>query len=97
MEIEVFDLIVRLNRMNDKLTELVTRSEYESKTPAQKLALEYVNSNMAARLLHVSPRTLSKMRAKASIPFSKIGRKIVYSTEDLRKYLEGNSKSINLR
>jgi hypothetical protein len=94
MEIEVFEMITRLNKMNDKLTELVTRSEYESESPTQKLAREYINSDVAARLLHISPRSLAKMRQKGSVPFTKVGRKIVYNTSDLKSYLEENRRRL---
>lgn len=94
MQIEIFEMITRLNRINEKLTELVTRSEYESKSPAQKLALEYINSDVASRLLHVSTRTLFKLRQNGQIPFTKVGRKIVYNTADLKAYLTGNCKRL---
>lgn len=84
MEIEAFEMIVRLNKMNDKLTELVARIDYESKSPAKRLELEYVDSHQATRILHVSPRTLAKMRANGTVPFKKVGRKAVYNTEELK-------------
>lgn len=88
-EPEIFDMIIRLNRMNDKLTELIGKIDHQSKSPAQQLAREYVNSETAAKILHVSPRTLAKMRKRDRVPFTKVGRKIVYSCEDLRGVLTG--------
>jgi hypothetical protein len=93
-EPEIFDMIIRLNRINDKLTELIVRTEYESKSAAKKLEMEYVDSRQAARILHISPRTLAKMRANGTVPFKKVGRKAVYSTDDLKRYLGGNSDRI---
>jgi len=88
-EPEIFDMIVRLNRMNDKLTELIVRTEYESKSAAKKLEMEYVDSPQAARILHISPRTLAKMRANGTVPFKKVGHKAVYSTDELKRVLSG--------
>jgi hypothetical protein len=88
-EPELYDMIIRLNRMNDKLTELIAKIDYESKSPAKRLELEYVDSPQAARILHVSPRTLAKMRANGTVPFKKVGRKVVYNTEELEEVMAG--------
>ena len=88
-EPELYDIISNLNRLNEKLASFMAVEKYKAQSPARKLALEYVDSNTTAKLLHISPRTLAKMRSKGFVPYTRVGRKFVYSTDDLKRVLEG--------
>ena len=48
----------------------------------------YVEEEGACRILHLSPRYLTKLRAQGSIPYIKKGKKIQYLVGDLHSYLE---------
>ncbi len=74
-EPEIFDIVKAVNRLDQKVTALLEFVERRAQSPARQLALEYIESEPAARLLHVSLRTLAKMRAKGEVPFTKVGQK----------------------
>jgi len=48
-----------------------------------------VNSKEAARLLSISPRTLFQMTKDKKIPATRVGRKWIYSVEELRRFVSG--------
>ena len=49
---------------------------------------EYVTTAQAAKLLCLSPRTLSNWRQQRRIPFHKIGGRVVFRLDELRQFLE---------
>lgn len=50
---------------------------------------EFLNTNQAAEVLRISPRTLEKFRVEGAGPkFYKIGRLVFYSPETLRAWTE---------
>lgn len=85
------EIIVAINRLKDKIMELSTKVDSLAKSPSQQLSAKYLNNEAASTILHVSLRTLSKMRADGTIPFIKIRRRILYEASDLHVYLERNS------
>jgi len=89
---EVFQIVAAVNRLKDTVTELCSKIDFISKSPALKASPKYLNEDAACELLRVSPRTLSKMRADGSIPFIKSHRKILFLASDLDKYLENCCK-----
>lgn len=42
------------------------------------------------QMLHVSPRTLQTLRSNGTIPYTRIGRKIYYLREDIKRILRDN-------
>ncbi len=42
------------------------------------------------QMLHVSPRTLQTLRSNGTIPYTRIGRKIYYLREDVKRILRDN-------
>jgi hypothetical protein len=52
---------------------------------------EFLNTQEAAQLLRLSPRTLEKFRVNGTGPkFHKFGRLVFYSPETLRTWIKGN-------
>lgn len=90
---EIFQIISAVNRLKDTISELCSKIDFLSKSPALKAAPKYLNEDAACELLRVSPRTLAKMRADGSIPFIKSHRKILFLASDLHEYLESNCKT----
>ena len=82
------ELIVAVNRMSDRIKDLATKVESLAKTSTQQLTSRYVDSEGACAILHVSDRTLYKMRNHGDLPFIIIGRKILYKASDIHAYIE---------
>lgn len=52
----------------------------------------YLTQQHAAELLHISPRTLERMRVEGTGPtFLKAGRRVLYVRTDIEDWLEANS------
>ena len=89
---EIFDIVVAVNRVKDKLNELSLKVDFLSKPLSEQLNRKYLTTDEAAKILKISKRTLAKIRADGSVPFIKVRRKIVYSATDLEEYLENHRK-----
>ena len=50
----------------------------------------WIDSEDLMRVLHISKRTLLKLRANGTIPFSRIGNKFYYKIEDIQRILQDN-------
>ena len=48
--------------------------------------MNLLNRQEAAKFLRISVRSLDRLAAKGEIPYSKIGKKVVYSQTDLESY-----------
>ena len=72
--------------------ELSTKVDYLAKSPSQQLSAKYLNNEDASRILHISRRTLAKMRNDGAIPYIKVRRRILYEASDLQSYIQSNSK-----
>lgn len=86
------EIIVAINRLKDKIMELSTKVDYLAKSPSQQLSAKYLNNEDASRILHISRRTLAKMRNDGTIPYIKVRRRILYEASDLQSYIQSNSK-----
>lgn len=51
---------------------------------------ELVDNATATRMLKLSTRTLSKLRAKKVLKYSRVGRKIYYKVSDINELIERN-------
>jgi len=91
-EPEIFDIVVAVNRVTDKLIDLERKVDFLAKPMSQQLNKKYLTSNDVAKILKISKRTLAKLRVDAVIPFIKIRRKIIYSAFDLEEYLVTSCK-----
>lgn len=50
----------------------------------------WIDNQEVMQALHISPRTLLSLRTNGTLPFSRIGNKIYYRTEDIHKILNDN-------
>ena len=90
---EIFEIVSAINRLKDTVTELCSKIDFISKSPALKAPPKYLNEEAACDLLNISHRTLAKMRSDGSIPFIKSHRKILFLASDLYEYLEVQCKN----
>ena len=86
-EPEIFDIVVAVNRVTDKLIDLERKVDFLAKPMSQQLMKKYLTSNDVAKILKISNRTLAKLRVDGAIPFIKVRRKIIYSAIDLEEDL----------
>ena len=49
------------------------------------------------RMLHISSRTLQKLRSNGTLPYTCLGRKIIYSRKDIENILNNNYVMYNLQ
>ena len=55
---------------------------------APQMSEDWLNSSEVSKVLHVTPRCLQNYRDKGMIPFSQIGRKILYKRTDIDEFLK---------
>ncbi len=55
---------------------------------ATQMSGEWLDSAEASKFLHVTPRCLQNYRDKGMIPFSQIGRKILYKRSDIDEFIK---------
>ncbi len=82
------EIIVAVNQLTDTVKELISEVKILSKSSAHPLTMEYLDAQDICTILHVSERTLYKMRHHGDLPFICIGRKILYKTSDIVAYTE---------
>lgn len=65
----------------------------ESEKPEKGIALD---NKDVCKLLHVSLRTLNRIRTRGEIAYTRIGGRIRYNIEDINKYIaEGKYETVN--
>jgi hypothetical protein len=69
--------------MPQKINSTKKTSELEEESPNEV----WLDKQDILERMHISSRTLQTWRSKKIIPFTKIGRKIYYREEDLRRLL----------
>jgi len=76
---EIFELIKAFNRLKEKIIELIGKIDLVLKTPPvyQQISEEYIEEEAACKILHVSSRTLARMRMKGSFPYIKERKRIL--------------------
>ena len=89
------ELIVAVNRLKERIMDLSSKVEFLSKSPAHQLNRKYLDTESACAILHLSDRTLLKMRNEGVLPFSRIRRRILYQAEDIHRYIESRFKKLN--
>ena len=78
-----------LNSIESKLT--------KENTSCEELSKEWVDNQDVMLLLHISPRTLQTLRTNGTLPFSRIGNKLYYRTEDIQRILKDNYTMYKIR
>ena len=89
------------NKMKEILNELQERkdsrdslvSQLSPITPAEKVETntpleEWIDSTDVMRALKISGRTLQTLRTNGTIPYAKLGRKVLYRKRDLERVLD---------
>jgi len=87
------EFIVALNKLKDQVRDLTSQVEFLSKSPSQQLTRKYLDTEAACTILHVSDRTLYKMRTRGELPFIRLHRKIIFQASDIHQYLERNLRN----
>lgn len=89
-EPEIFDIVVAVNRVKDRLDRLESKVDFLAKPMSEKLNCKYLDSDATAKILKISKRTLAKIRSEGEIPFIKVRRRIIYAACDIENYMESN-------
>ncbi len=88
---EIFDIIVAINNLKEKIVELTSRVDFLCKYPSVIASDQYVDEQTACKLLHLSSLTLWRMRVNNEITYTRSHRKILYSVSSIRQYLDNKS------
>ena len=88
---EIFELIKAFNRLKDKIIELSAKIDLITKSPSQPEG-DYFEEDFACKFLHISQRTLVRLRNAKSIPFTKLNKKVLYKKTDLNEFLERKTR-----
>ncbi len=84
---EIFDIIIAVNRLKDQVKELNGKIDYLCKYPSLIAYEKNVDQPTACKLLHVSPRTIFRMREEGKISFSRDKGRILYPISEINRYL----------
>jgi len=95
--IEIYEIVKAVNRLKERITDLTAQVEFLSKSPSQKLSAKWLDTEAACAILHVSDRTLMKMRNEGDLPFTRIRRRIFYQASDINEYIENKLRIKNCR
>ena len=90
--IEVFEIISAINRLKDKIIELSEKIDLIPKSSSVPPVGDYLEEDKASEFLHLSTRTLFRLRSDKIIPFIKSNRRVIYKKSDLENYLSKNNK-----
>lgn len=82
------EIIVAVNKQSERIMELSAQVEHLSKSPSQQLQRKYFDNETAAKVLHISERTLYKLRLAGEINYARIRRRVIYQAEDIHAYIE---------
>lgn len=69
----------QLEALTDKVQELADCMGVKTFTKAE-----------AAKMLNITPATLDKLRREGVINFAKTGRKVLFTIQDIKEYLENS-------
>ena len=58
--------------------------------------MDWVDGQIVLQSLHISVRTLARLRASGRLPFSKIGKKIYYKRSDIENMLRNSYSKVRL-
>jgi hypothetical protein len=86
------EIICAVNRLKERIMDLSSKVEFLSKSPSQQLTQKYLDNESASKILHVSERTLAKMRKEGTINFTRVRRRIIYQASDINDIIAKNFK-----
>ncbi len=98
LEARLDDLFRRLRELEERFGDK-DKHEAEAPTTERRQAKPYMTAREAAEYLSVSRSLMSRWRCDlpGGPPFRKIGRRVVYATADLEKFLEERHSRTPLR
>lgn len=80
-----------IEEVKDRLTSIEQTLNDVSKRLGQKPSTdELVDNATAAKMLKLSTRTLSTLRAKKVLKYSRVGRKVYYKVSEINELIERN-------
>lgn len=82
------EIVCAVNRLKERIMDLTSQVDHLSKSPSQQLTRKWLDTESACAILHVSDRTLLKMRNEGVLPYSRIRRRILYQASDVHQYIE---------
>ena len=81
----------RIDHLEKLIVQLIQGQSYMG--TEDKLEPEFLTVREAADFLHISPSTIYSLRSQNKIPFMQQGRRLYFTKENLRQWLEEGSHS----
>ncbi|MBQ8672548.1 MAG: helix-turn-helix domain-containing protein [Bacteroides sp.] len=87
----------RLEQLRNELAGMARLLERAGVKPAIPVAEGWVDGQEVMNALHISARTLSDLRAKRVIGYTRLGRKFYYKCKEIDDILQDNYVMYNLK
>ena len=84
------DILQILNSFHTELKEIKTSLDKITKPVPCHLAGTWLDSQEVLLILHISKRSLQKLRDNRTLPYSRINGKFYYKVADIQELLEKN-------
>jgi hypothetical protein len=82
--------IITTDDLRDFKLELLDDIKKLLSKQAQGKLKKYLKSSELMDLLPISPGTLQNLRTNGTLPYSKVGGKILYDSEEIQKVMDDN-------
>ena len=87
------DILQILNSFHTELKEIKTSLDKITKPVPCHLAGTWLDGQDVLLLLHISKRSLQKLRDNGKLPYSRISGKFYYKVADIEQLLENNYRT----
>lgn len=84
---EIFDIIVAVNKLKDKITELTSRIDFLCKYPSIIVSEKLVDEKIAQKMLHCGRSTLYAMCQNGEIAFCVQHHKRLFYVDSINQYI----------
>ena len=91
---EIFEIVKAVNRLGEKVTDVSGKVDILldafAQSSSRELSNNYVDEGTACGIIHRCPSVLLRLRKAGELAFVRVGKKVLYKTEDLKAFLERN-------
>ena len=87
---ELFDVITAINALRSDFNQLNADVRFMLKYPSMVTFSEYVEETKACKMIHLSLRSIQRLRAVGKLPFIRINNRVLYKASDLHFFMNSN-------
>ena len=90
---ELFDVITAINALRSDFNQLNADVRFMLKYPSMVTFSEYVEETKACKMIHLSLRSIQRLRAVGKLSSIRFNRKILYKADDLHNFINAQSQN----